>query len=518
MDTRDIAIIGAGPTGTILAILLAQHGHSVSLIERQPSPYPLPRAVTFDHEVGRILQSCGIGPALRDQIEPADKYEWRNGDGLTLMRFGSPGNGVSGWPSASMFNQPALEQLLAERVGELSAIEVLRGRELIDFVGDEAGVSFRHRATADADDVSAQRARYLVGCDGANSAVRTRLGLDFEDLGFFFDWLVVDVMLQVERTYDPINLQVCDPRRPTTVVSGGPGRRRWEFMRLPGEDPEELSGEASVWRLLEPWDVHPRNAVLERHANYTFRARWAREWRRGRVFIAGDAAHQMPPFAGQGMCSGARDAANLAWKLDLVLRGHADDRLLDAYSVERMPNVEAVINFSMELGKVICIPDPVEAAARDDFLSAMASENEPTDIPPLPGVVSGIIDPGSPLAGVLFPQGLVGVTSPQPLDDVVGVGFRLVTIAPLAADPPELLSTWFEGIGGAIVTLGGESGLGDPTGTYADWFRRHEVTVALQRPDFSLFGTATDSAGAARLLQSLRRSLIGAAPPGPPDA
>ncbi len=510
MDACDVAIIGAGPTGTILAILLAQHGHSVALIERQAAPYPLPRAVTFDHEVGRILQSCGIGPALRNQIEPADSYEWRNGDGLTLMRFGSPGNGVSGWPSASMFHQPSLERLLADRVGELPGIDVRRGRELIDFDGDETGVTVRHRATSDtsdAADVSTLRARYLVGCDGANSAVRTRLGLEFVDLGFFFDWLVVDVMLQVERTFDPINLQVCDPRRPTTVVSGGPGRRRWEFMRLPDENPEELSGDESVWRLLEPWDVHPGNAVLERHANYTFRARWAREWRSGRVFIAGDAAHQMPPFAGQGMCSGARDAANLAWKLDLVLGGHADDRVLDAYAAERMPNVEAVINFSMELGKVICIPDPVEAAARDEFLSALARENEPTDIPPLPGVISGIIDSQRALAGALFPQCEVGTSPPLLLDDAVGAGFRLVSFAPLAADLPPPLSAWFDSIGGAVVTLGGSRGLGDPTGMYADWFRRHDVAVALQRPDFSLYGTATGPDGAASLLQSLRDSL-----------
>src|SRR5262249_33963339 len=153
--------------------------------------------------------------------------------------------------------------------------------------------------------------------------------------------------------------------RPTTLVSGGPGRRRWEFMRLPGEDVDELNRVDTAWRLLAPWGVHPDNAELERHTVYRFQARWVDTWRKGRVLLAGDAAHQMPPFAGQGMCSGIRDASNLAWKLDLVLAERAPAALLDTYPSERIPHVAAVIDFSMALGKVICIADAAEAAARD---------------------------------------------------------------------------------------------------------------------------------------------------------
>ena len=413
----EVAIVGYGPVGSALAILLAQLGRTVTVLERWPEPYLLPRAVHFDHEVGRILQSCGIGDELRKITEPADIYEWRNATGTTLLRFGSPGNGPSGWPASSMFNQPELEQLLDSRARELG-VDVRRGVEVtaIDEHGDTVTVT-----GADGTTVSAS---FVVGCDGANSTVRALSGVPVTDLGFFYDWLIVDVILDEPRAFDPINLQICDPARPTTVVSGGPGRRRWEFMRLPHESLDELNDEKRAWELLAPWDVHPGNARLERHAVYTFNARYSEQWRAGRVLLAGDAAHLMPPFAGQGMCSGLRDAANLAWKLDLVLAGVAADALLDSYQSERLPSAKAAIEFSMELGKVICVPDPAEAAARDEAM-ALAVGDEPAPAPGLPDITTGFIHPTTPHAGRQLVQ---GKDRGQPFDDVHGTGWRLVVL------------------------------------------------------------------------------------------
>jgi len=522
-DHFDVAIVGCGPVGGALATLLGQRGHRVVVVERWPSPYPLPRAVHFDHEVARILQACGLGADLPRITEPATDYEWRNASGQVLVQFGGRELGPSGWPDSNMFSQPELEALIETRARTQPTVEVRRGIELVAITETADGVelmtrpSEAHRASDGSDarrDVVAGgdghtiRARYVVGCDGANSTVRGLVGVTVTDLGFFYDWLIVDVALHEPRIFDPMNLQICDPARPTTLVSGGPGRRRWEFMRLPDESVDELNDEARAWQLLADWDITPDNATLERHAVYTFQARWADQWRVGHVLLAGDAAHQMPPFAGQGLCSGLRDAANLAWKLDLVLTGRAPDGLLDAYGQERAANVRAVIEFSMELGKIICVPDPADAAARDELMSAGAMQAGAQPVPPLPGIVGGVRFGGDPLAGELFIQGRVsdGDRAAR-CDDVVGSGWRLVTMdADIAASLPAETAAWFADIGGRVVTLG-DGGLGDVDGVYDWWFETRGVRVALQRPDFYLFGTATDASGATRLVDGLRDAL-----------
>ena len=485
----EVGIVGYGPVGNALAILLAQLGHRVIVFERWPEPYPRPRAVHFDDETGRILQSCGIGTELREIIEPAEIYEWRNGAGTTLLRFGRIGDGPSGWPVSSMFHQPELEALLDRRAQGLPELKLRRGSEVVDLEQSEDAVVVR------AADGSRTRVGYLVGCDGANSRVRCLAGLPQRDLGFFYDWLIVDVILDHDRVFDPVNLQICDPARPSTVVSGGPGRRRWEFMRLPHETIDDLNDGRRAWELLARWDVHPGNARLERHAVYTFNARYSERWRNGRVFVAGDAAHLMPPFAGQGMCAGLRDAANLAWKLDLVLGAQAPDALLDSYQQERLPSARHAIELSMELGKVICVADPAEASERDEAMAA-ALEPDPVAVPPFPGLAEGLVHAQAPHAGELFVQGNVGS---KRFDEVYGAGWRMVTIAGESIEPS--LQTWFESIGGRTVHLE------RPDEPYARWFAERDTRWALQRPDFHLYGTAGSAVGASDLVADLRRHL-----------
>jgi flavoprotein hydroxylase len=484
----DVAIVGYGPVGATLAILLGQLGRSVVVLERWPEPYPRPRAVHFDDEVGRIFQSCGVGEELRRITEPADIYEWRNAAGTTLLRFGRVSEQPLGWPLSSMFNQPALEALLDRRARALPTVEVRRGVEVCDLAQDEDAVTLR---MTNGDDL---RARYVVGCDGANSTVRDLAALRVHDLGYFYDWLVVDVILDQARIFDPLNVQICDPTRPTTLVSGGPGRRRWEFMRLPHESLDELNDERRAWELLAPWDVHPRNARLERHAVYTFRARYAEHWRAARVLLAGDAAHLMPPFAGQGMCAGVRDAANLAWKLDLVLTDRAREALLDTYEEERLPSARAAIEFSMELGKVICVPDEAEAAARDEAMAAAVGP-EPMDAPTLPGLAAGLIHAISPNAGQVWIQ----PTVPRGyFDDVHGGGWRLVTVDTEIDALDEEALQWFDSIGGRVIRLH------PPDPLARRWLAEHDAMCVLQRPDFHVYGTATTTAGASGLVDDLR--------------
>lgn len=500
VDT-DVVVVGCGPVGLVLAIQLAQRGRTVVVVERWSEPYPLPRAVHFDHEVGRILQSCGLGDELRAISEPAEIYEWRNAEGLVLLRFGRIGAASSGWPESSMFCQPELEALLLQRAAALDGVEIRRGVAVSGLTQHVDRVDVR------LEDGATLTGRYVVGCDGANSTVRDLVGLGVVDLGFFYDWLIVDVVLAEERVFDPINLQVCDPVRPTTAVSGGPGRRRWEFMGLPDEDIADLDDEARAWELLADWDVRPDNARLERHAVYTFQARYAEEWRAGRVFLAGDAAHQMPPFAGQGMCSGIRDAANLAWKLDLVLGGLAGDALLDTYAEERLPSAKQAIEFSIGLGQVICVPDPEAAAARDSAMAADVTDAI-SEVPPFPGIGSGVVAEDSPHHGSLFPQGF---DHGRPFDDVHGVGWRLITTDdPVDLDPAAV--EWFTSIGGLVVAAPTDAEDRD----LVSWFVLHDVAWALERPDFHLYGTATDATHASVLLDRLRGHLAAPEPSGAP--
>ena len=334
----DVAIVGAGPVGTLLAVLLGKKGHRVTVVEKWPSFYERPRAVTFDHEIARILGYLGINSEDDAAIEHhEDLYSWRNAEGETLMEVDWNSMTESGWRTRYWFYQPELEKRLRDIAATLDTVEIRSGWHGTALEQDADSVTLHWVRTDNPEvpnpDAGAEtiRARYAVGADGANSLIRDSLHLKMNDLGYFFDWLILDLKPTQEIEYGPDHWQLCDPKRPTTIVPGGPGRRRWEFMALPGEDLTELASEENAWKLLEPWDVTPDKAILERSAIYRFQARWAEQWRDGRALIAGDAAHLMPPFAGEGMCAGLRDSLALAWRLDLVLSGKSDDALLDSY-------------------------------------------------------------------------------------------------------------------------------------------------------------------------------------------
>jgi len=457
----DVLIAGGGPTGVTLAILLARRGVKVIVAEKEADIYPLPRAAHIDHEGMRILQEAGAADAVMATSRRASRYEFRNARGEVLLCFaGSDSIGPGGWPGANMIHQPSVERALRTSLVARSEAALHSGWELGSFLQDEDGI------TADMSTPEGPRtirARWLVGADGARSPVRRHLGVAFDDLGFEEPWLVVDVLVDDPARLPTANLQICDPRRPTTCVLMGEGRHRWEFMILPGETPDQVSDKAFIAQLMKPWNVE--GAVrIERTAVYTFRARIAQEWRVGRVCLAGDAAHQTPPFAGQGLCSGLRDAANLAWKLAAVIRHGAPDSLLDTYQPEREPNLRATIAMAIMMGRMVCTTSRWGAFVRDTKMRiGRALGKLPSGPPGYPPISAGAILAGSAGAGSYFPQAIAD--SGAKFDDAVGEQALLITRDVLAGT----LAPFARGLGG--------------------WLDKHGVEAVLVRPDRFVFGT-----------------------------
>jgi 3-(3-hydroxy-phenyl)propionate hydroxylase len=468
----DVIVIGAGPTGAMLAALLGQSGVRVLLADRATEIYPLPRAAHIDHETLRIFQQAGVADEIMATSRPAEQYDFLTADGQVLMRFLSQGS-PSGWPASNMIHQPSVEAALRHRIAALESVDLRVSWELLDYQADGPGIEARFQTPEGEQRIAA---RYLVGCDGAASRVRILCGTALEDLQFDEPWLVIDTLVLDPARLPDINLQICDPARPTTCVMMGSGRHRWEFMLKPDETVTQALDDSFIADLLAPWKVEGA-VTLERKAVYRFHALVADGWRKGPVFLAGDAAHQMPPFAGQGMCSGVRDAANLAWKMTAVLRGEAGDALLDTYESERRPHVTAIINLALMMGRTVCILDPVAAAQRDAALLAQRAA-APPDVagqgmafPPLEGPCVLV---GSPAAGEPFIQPWAGA---QRWDDVAGDGSWLITREAVPATP------------GLRVLYLADPALGDFAAPLEAWLSRRGAAAALVRPDRVVFGT-----------------------------
>jgi 2-polyprenyl-6-methoxyphenol hydroxylase-like FAD-dependent oxidoreductase len=503
--------LGAGPVGQLLALLLGSSGWRVEVLERRACPFDTPRAVHLDHEVARILQGAGLMGELLPFTEAMDAYEWRNATGEVLLAV-QGGKGWSGWPESLMFCQADLERILARRLGEVPNTTVNWQWDVDGLEDHPEGCEVTGKR-ADGSQASVL-ARWVVACDGASSTARRLLGVPVEDFGYSFDWVVADVIPGSPNNWRPLNLQICDPARPTTAVSGGTGRRRFEFLCLPGERLEDMSRPEVIWELLQPWDLSPGNATLERHAGYRFRSRIASRWQAGpagRVLLAGDAAHQMPPFAGQGLCAGLRDAANLAWKLDLVLSGAAPPGLMSTYGSERGPVARSEIELSVSLGRIVCVLDAEEAAGRDAAMVPAAKATGPMSVPPPLALGPGVTNPGDAHGGELGLQAVVAENGRTGLfDDVVGGrGWRLLGAVgdPVAALPPAL-AEWYREIGGRGWHVAPGAPLDDTEGSYLRWFTDLGAAVVLQRPDYRLFGTASDIAGTADLVRAARQAVL----------
>ena len=471
----DVAIIGYGPVGATLAGLLARRGVHVTVIDREVDIYPLPRAAHLDHEIMHIMQELGCAEEMVQSMRPNQGMDFLTASHEVLLAMRSIDVTHLGWPASLFINQPLFEQQLRDAVVAAGAIVQLgNGVTAID-TSDPDSV----RLTLD--DGTEVDTQFVVGCDGARSFTRKALGTTMNDLQFEEPWLVVDLELhQPVPTLPTHALQVCDPARPHTLVPMPEPRFRFEFMLLPGEDAVTMQSPERVAELLADW-VPAGAATVERSAVYTFHGLIAQRWREGRVLLAGDAAHQMPPFLGQGMCSGMRDAANLAWKLQAVLQG-SPDALLDTYQAEREPHVRAIVEAAVGFGRIICTLDAREAAGRDEaMLSARAAapDDRPSDGVPLP-----------PLDGPLVADG-GGKPSAQPLidgrrlDDLVGPAWLVVLRDPEQAESES--ARWWREQGATVLTAEQHQELTPLLGSPAD----ADSAAVVIRPDRYVFGVGS---------------------------
>ncbi|WAX58469.1 bifunctional 3-(3-hydroxy-phenyl)propionate/3-hydroxycinnamic acid hydroxylase [Jatrophihabitans cynanchi] len=474
----DVAIVGYGPVGAVLAGLLGRRGHKVLVLDREPGVYPLPRAAHIDHTGLRVLQELGCLERLLPPMLPNPGTDCVTADRNLLFRLPSDRPTPYSLPASMYFYQPVFDAELRRRVAELGTVSVRLGHEVrhLEDVGDVVRLQV---AGPDGAGTTVE-ADWVVGCDGASSTVRESIGVEREGFGFAEQWLIFDLKLSTPPPSLPsLAVQVCDPARPRTELPMPDNRFRFEFMLMPGEDAAEMiRPDVAEERLLGPL-LPPGSATIERTATYTFLGAVASSWRRDRVLLAGDAAHLMPPFLGQGMCSGIRDTANLAWKLDRVLAAGAPHELLDTYGLERRPHVSHVIGTAIEFGRVICKTDPTEAARRDRQLLADPRPFDERFTFRLPPLTSGplVLEGG----GRLFPQPVAG------LDDWIGQRFLV-----FGADEAVLgeAGRWWRAQPDVLVSVLAD--IPDPSGRIEAWLARTGRRVAIVRPDRYVLAVTDD--------------------------
>lgn len=465
-EETDVLIVGLGPVGAALGVYLGRMGVKAIAIERDINVYPMPRAAHLDHETMRLLHLAGGAEAVSKASQPLSAYEFRNAGGELLMGFAPQGSvAPTGWPWTSMFHQPTLEHALRARLQSIPSVSVRLGHALKGWRNDGEGVVAEVETPEGVKEIAA---RFLVGCDGGNSTVRRGAGIAFDDMGFDEPWLVIDTVLTGGVTrISTVGLQYCDPVRPVTSMPMAPGRHRFEFMLLQHERPADVVSDEAIAAMIARYH-DPAQFEIERRAVYRFHALIAKEWRKGPVILAGDAAHQMPPFLGQGLCSGVRDAANLAWKIGAVLRGRAGDALLDSYRAEREPHVRMITGMAVTLGKIVCTQDREAARARDRDMLAVPEDKRINSMIALEGLKSGVLPGG----GMVAPDaGFRGAR----LDDAAGYAPILIVHEENDAS---------RGFGGFAVILGALE-----SGREAFEALMGSAPAILVRPDRHVFGS-----------------------------
>jgi 3-(3-hydroxy-phenyl)propionate hydroxylase len=502
----DVLVCGLGPVGQLLALLLGRRGATVIAVDKATKPYDLPRAAVVDDEVLRIFQAAGVAEEIVRASQPQEEVSFVTNRGRAVMLL-RPVQGSQGHHALISIHQPTIERTLGDALAEQESVEMRWGTRLEHLFQSSDGVEVLVRDRAH-DSPETITARWVAACDGGASWIRQLLGIEFGGSTFRQRWLVVDA--KVDRPLARIGHPhfFGDPARPIVSLPMSPGRHRWEWMIRPDEEEEPFLDPASIRDRIEPW-LDGEEVTVERAVVYTFQARVASRWREGRVLLAGDAAHVMPPFAGQGFSSGARDAANLAWKLAAVLRG-APEALLDSYEAERRPHVEAFSRLAVTLGGFVQTADRRIAAGRDAFLTGLdmtgAARWVRERLKPLPAYCDGAFAERPArfsfhrTVGSQFPQPTVRAAIGEDvlLDDLAGPGWSAI-----ATDqgPAHLLAE----ADLRVLVLGRD--FEDPERVIDRWLSDNDASWVVVRPDGFVFALGGGMDDARRALDQLHRVL-----------
>lgn len=511
----DVVIVGFGPGGEVLASLLGQCGHRVLVLDKARAPYGLPRMSTLDGEIARLLQHASDPAKAMAGTIPQPAYFFYGADGELALDVDFRST-VCGQPARLSLHQPNIEAAMEERIASCPNVDVRWGTELVGLEETEGAVGATLRDLDEAAGGERVTASYVVGMDGASSFVRSALGIELEVLHAHDDqWYLTDFDILDPAMQPPTTDLHMAPQGPYFWGPNGERRCRTDVRVMGDVDPAELADEEHGYAWLEDnLGIARAKVRITRRVLYRFRSQYARSFRRGRVFLGGDAAHAMTPYMGQGSCSAMRDSANLAWKLDLVLSGRADPTLLDSYEAERLPHAVALVQGSLAAWSMMVESDPEKVAARDAYLRSGHAE-----FPPLPPLLDGVLHrerDGSVAwpSGALGPQGRVRLDGRDGLlDDLVGFGFQLISAEPLddVLDPGRVQR--LQAIGVRVVVLGSGPGQAqDLDGTYTRFLAEHGATAFLGRPDFYLFGLADGPEATGDLLDELVGQLGASAP------
>ena len=504
----DVVIVGLGPVGAVAANIAGLLGLKTLVLERTDHAYLKPRAIVFDAEVMRIFASIDLAERIAKASRALGGSIYLGADRQPIRTFRArqPAHAKAWYPS-NLFYQPELESILRDGLNRFSNVTVSLKHELAA-LRDLGGLSTLNVIAHGSSQPLEIRARFVLACDGASSTVRKLLEISLDDIGFEERWLVVDTfvsgpmrwpsthLIPEEVQRGEYSLMLCDPARPSTLIPGVGRHRRWEYMLLPGERDDDVVGTDWLRRQLSQW-IDPQDVEIVRSAVYRFRALIARRWRIDNVFLLGDAAHQTPPFYGQGMCHGIRDAAQLMWKLHLVSNDVSTARLLDSYQVEREPHVREIVAASVDAGAQVCILEPGAAAARDKEFRRIEFErrNAPvaiTDV--VPPIRAGIIDSNS--GGMRLPELAVTTGDGRSLDDMLAGRFTLLTRCEEADTLPAELAAGWQRIAGQTLRVGApgdpDCPVRDASGAVSNWLAQSQACCAIVRPDRYVYAMPSD--------------------------